>query len=135
MKKIFTYTAIAAICLAGNTSCSSDETINEVAKAQETTSQSINNAALLEIRSDIAKLNLEEYGEMPQETRSLKSFFRKLWKIVAADALGGIAGASGGPLGMAIGAATASGTAAVPVINKKLWLVTTLIQLFPHNTA
>lgn len=117
MKKHFFFAAFAAICLTGTVSCSSDETINEE-------NQVSNQAALSILQQDIANLNVQEFG-MPidQRTRSLKSFFRRLWKVVAADAIGGICGAWGGPVGMAVGAATASGTVSVPAVNDKVDVV------------
>lgn len=124
MKKCFIFAAVAAVCLMGMVSCGSEESFNEAAE-QPRSEQEAEELALTQLQSNIAKLNAEEFGAHARDTRGLFSFFRRFWKIVTADAVGAIIGTGGGPLGMAVGAATASGCAAIPAVND---LITTSSQ-------
>lgn len=85
----------------------------------------------LEIEIVQSRIDSLNQSIVPQEgvdlqTKGLRSWFRKVLKIVAADAVGAIVGGVGGPIGSAAGAITASGVAVFRPDHVKITPINTL---------
>lgn len=104
---------MATLIMYGSISCSNNEIIESpVAKNQK-------ELVLQDLQNKIEAYNTQRFGGMERDSRRGK-FFRWFWKVVVSDAVGAILGSLAGPGGTVVGAATASGIAAIPAVNDRI---------------
>ena len=95
--------------------CSNTDTYDSCAKEEAMDApQALNNISIQNAKNQIEILNEEMFPKTNVETRGfLSKFFKKLYNIVVADAVGGLMGLNAGPCGAAASAILSSATIAI----------------------
>lgn len=134
MKRTIFLTALMAICLMTNISCSSDVT-NEVTDIQREVEES-NSMEMEKLCTELQKYNNNTFGEISvnsiqsknnansprYKNGSFKKFWKRFWKVVVADIVGAIKGATvekGKTLNMLANATSSSATALEACLEKQ----------------